>query len=176
MIDFHGRFPKEAKISGRASGDEKTPESGNGLRNCIFEALLFVPPDTNAWHEGSKRKINTCVLPYIQGSRRKTRTNKPIHLQLNEVWFYSYWQYLSFKGWEGYVWFLSVDTKLPNWRVSIIGLISKSIYQKEGKKKPSGKKMKTSFNTSEWLSCIFIQRFIERRPSCLSLGCQEMQR
>jgi hypothetical protein len=32
MIDFHGRFPKEAKISGRASGDEKTPEIGNWFR------------------------------------------------------------------------------------------------------------------------------------------------
>ena len=39
------RFPG---FSGRASGDEKTPEIGNGLRNCIFKALLFVPPDTNA--------------------------------------------------------------------------------------------------------------------------------
>ena len=48
--DDDDRLPwtKEAKISGRASGDEKTPESGNGLRNCIFEALLFAPPDTNA--------------------------------------------------------------------------------------------------------------------------------
>jgi hypothetical protein len=48
MFDFHGRFPKEAKISGRASGDEKTPEIGNWFRKFIFAALLFVPPDTNA--------------------------------------------------------------------------------------------------------------------------------
>lgn len=127
----------------------------NEMRELIFVPLFFVPHEWPGRHDGSKRKINTCVLPYIQGPRRKTRTNKPVYLQLNEVGFDSKSTILELKRMRRLCvipecWHKATESTGFYHRANL-----KSICEKEGNKKPSGKKMKTSCSTSEWLSRIF---------------------
>ena len=110
-IDFGSRF-RRRKDARKREWAEELHFRGIIIRSSWYKCMT--------WGVETENK-HLCIAIYtrIEKENSHKQTNS---LAIEWRWdFILNWQYLSFKGCEGFLWFLSVDTKLPNWRVSIIG-------------------------------------------------------